>query len=186
MASAPCSLSTSARAAAREHNSRPSRSRRRRPPAPAHRRCRSEPATPCIGHNHHRLETTQIAVGPPVLGQFDGSPHELARILFELAFEPLEQGKRVGRRTGKPARSRPLCRVFALFGVRLDHGLPDRHLAVAADRNNPALADGQDGGPVPDGVACSLMLFRPSLSGDLGIHRARCKPLRQLEYPGNP
>ena len=74
---------------------------------------------------------------------------ELARILLELGFEPLEQREGVGGGAGKAADHVALAEPAHLLGVGLDDGLADRDLAVAADHDAAALADGQDGRAVP-------------------------------------
>ena len=56
-----------------------------------------------VGDDHQRLEVSQILVGSPVLGELDRGAQELAVILLELAFQPLEQSEGVGRRAGEPA-----------------------------------------------------------------------------------
>ena len=65
-------------------------------------------------------------------------------------FQPLEQGEGVGRGAGKAADHVAAAEPAHLLGIGLDDGLADRDLAVAADRDQPALADGQDGGAVPE------------------------------------
>ena len=52
--------------------------------------------------------------------------------------------------TGEAADHLALAELPDLFGVGLDHGLADGNLAVAADHDPAALADGQNGGAVPD------------------------------------
>ena len=103
-----------------------------------------------VGDDHHRLQPAQIAVGPPVLGEFDGCSGQLPRILLELAFQPLEQGKGVGSGSGKAADHVALADFTDLFGICLDDRLADRDLAVAADHHLAALADRQNRGAVPD------------------------------------
>ena len=48
-----------------------------------------------IRHDHHGFQAAQVAVSPPVLGEFDGGARQLAGVLFELGFKPLEQRERV-------------------------------------------------------------------------------------------
>src|SRR5271170_6368918 len=55
-----------------------------------------------VGDRHHRFQPAQIAVGAPILGQFDAGPGQLPGILFELGFEPFKQCDRVDRRPGEP------------------------------------------------------------------------------------
>src|SRR6185369_4822589 len=52
-----------------------------------------------VGHRHHRLEPAKVAVGAPILGELDAGARQLARMLLELAFEPLEQRERIGGAT---------------------------------------------------------------------------------------
>ena len=106
-----------------------------------------------VGDDHHGLEPAQIAVGAPVLGEFDRGAQQLAGILLELGFEPLEQGEGVGGGAGEAAdhvaRALAFAELAHFFGIGFDDGLPDRDLAVAADHHRAALADGQNGGAVP-------------------------------------
>ena len=103
-----------------------------------------------VGDDHHRFQPAQIAVGAPVLGQLDRGAHQLAGILLELGLQPLEQGESVGGGAGEAADHVALAQPAHLAGIGLDDGLADRDLAVAADRDHAALADGQDGGAVPE------------------------------------
>ena len=75
---------------------------------------------------------------------------ELAGILLELGFQPLEQSESVGGGAGKAADHVAFAEPAHLLGIGFDDGLADRDLAVAADRDQAALADGQDGGAVPE------------------------------------
>ena len=102
-----------------------------------------------VGDDHHGFQPAQKAVGAPVLGKLDRGARELAGILFELGFQPLEQRESVGGGAGKAADHVAFAEAAHLLGIGLDDGLADRDLAVAADRDQPALADGQDGGAVP-------------------------------------
>ena len=74
---------------------------------------------------------------------------QLAGILLELGFEPLEQREGVGGRAGEAGDHVALAEPAHLLGVVLDDGLADRHLAVAGDHDLAALADGQDRRAVP-------------------------------------
>ena len=103
-----------------------------------------------VGDDHHGFEPAQIAVGAPVLGELDRGAGELAGILLELGFQPLEQGEGVGGGAGKAADHVALAEAPHLPGIGLDDGLADRDLPVAADDDAAALADGQDGGAVPE------------------------------------
>jgi hypothetical protein len=91
----------------------------------------------------------KITVGAPILGEFDGGARQLAGILLKLGFEPLEQRERIGGGAGKTADDRAAAKTAHFLGVRLNDGLADRDLAVAADRDQSALADRQNGRAVP-------------------------------------
>ena len=72
-----------------------------------------------VGDDHQRFEVAQIFVGPPVLGELDRGAHQLAVILLELPFQPLEQGEGVGGRAGEAADHRavsPMRRTFFALG----------------------------------------------------------------------
>ena len=102
-----------------------------------------------VGDEHHRLEPAQIAVGAPILGKLHAGAHELARILFELRLETLEQGEGIGGGAGKAADHFALGEPAHFFRIALDDGLPDRDLAVAADDRAAAFLDHDDRGRVP-------------------------------------
>ncbi len=103
-----------------------------------------------VGDDHHRLQAPQIAVGAPVLGEFDRGAGQLSRILLELAFQPLEQREGVRGGAGETADHVALAEFSDLFGVGFDDGLADRDLPVASDHHLAALADRQNSGAVPD------------------------------------
>jgi hypothetical protein len=98
------------------------------------------------------IKAAQITVGAPVLGELDAGAGQLARILLQLGLQPLEQGERVGRRTGKPADDVAAPDRAHLAGVALDDGRTEADLPISGDHHLVALAHGQNGGAVPDGV----------------------------------
>src|SRR3984893_4026863 len=102
-----------------------------------------------IRHDHHGFQPAQIAIGTPVLGELDRGAGELPGILLELGLKPLEQGESIGSSPGEAADHITLAEAPDLLGICLDHGLPNRDLAVAADYDTALLADGEDGGAVP-------------------------------------
>jgi hypothetical protein len=71
-----------------------------------------------VGHQHHRFQPAQIAVGAPVLGEFDAGARQLVGILFELGFQPLEQREGVGGGAGEA------CNDIALAERRTFRALP--------------------------------------------------------------
>ena len=101
------------------------------------------------GDDHHGFEPAKIAVGAPILGELDSGARQLAGILFELGFEPFEQRERIRSGAGKAADDRAAAETAHFLCVRLNNGLADRDLSVAADRDQSALADRQDGRAVP-------------------------------------
>ena len=103
-----------------------------------------------VGDDHQRLEVAQIFVGAPVLGELDRGAQQLAVILLELAFEPLEQGEGVGGRAGEAADDLALFADAAdLLRVGLHHRIAHRHLAVAGNDGLAALLDAEDRRSVP-------------------------------------
>jgi hypothetical protein len=107
-----------------------------------------------VGDRHHRLKPPEIAVGAPVLGELDAGARELAGMLFELGFEPLEQGERVGRCAGEARDHRAVAQGAHLARVRFHHRVAERNLPVAGDHHLAALADRKDGGAVPGRLVC--------------------------------
>src|SRR5262245_3693531 len=97
-----------------------------------------------VEHDQHRFEASQQAIGPPVFGQFHGRPFEIAPVLFELRFESREQGERVGRRPRETREDAVVVETTDFFRALLDHGLTERHLAVAGHDRMIAVPDGQD------------------------------------------
>ena len=105
-----------------------------------------------VGDRHHGFQPAQVAVGPPVLGQFDTGAGQLAGMLFQLCFQPLEQGEGIRRGAGKAGNDRAIANPADLFGIGLDDGGAQADLAVAGDHDAPVLAHRQDGGAVPEGL----------------------------------
>jgi hypothetical protein len=92
-----------------------------------------------VGHRHHGFEPAQVAVGAPVLGELDAGAHQLARILLELALEPLEQGEGVGGGAGEAGDDLAAAEAAHLARIGLDDGLAEADLAVAGDGDRPPL-----------------------------------------------
>ncbi len=88
-----------------------------------------------VGDQQHGLEPAQIAVGAPVLGEFDAGAQQLRRILLQLGLQPLEQGEGVGGGAGEARDHRALGEAAHLAGIALHDGLAERDLAVAADHD---------------------------------------------------
>ena len=101
-----------------------------------------------IGQREHGFQAAQHAIGAPVLGQFDGGTQQIALVFFQFGFEALEQGEGIRGAAGKPGQNAVVIQPPHLAGSRLDHDITQRHLAVAAERDQGAAADGQNGGAV--------------------------------------
>jgi hypothetical protein len=101
-----------------------------------------------VGYDEHRLEATQGSIDAPVSCQFNGSPFEVATMLFELRLEPTEQRETISRRSGKPGQNAILVETTHLLRLMFDNRLPERHLAVTGQDDNVAVSDGQYGGCV--------------------------------------
>ena len=102
-----------------------------------------------VGDDHHGLETAEITVGAPVLGELDASALELIGEALELGLKPLEQGEGVGGGAGEARDDVAVADAADLLGVALDDGLAEGDLAVAGDHHLAAFADGEDGRAVP-------------------------------------
>ena len=116
-----------------------------------------------VGDQHHRLQSAQIAVHAPILGEFDAGPGELTGILFELGFEPLEQREGVGGRAGEAGDHVALAEPSHFFGVALHDGLAEAHLTVAGDDRLAVLLHHYDGGCVPARRSRPLFLVHSRL-----------------------
>src|SRR5262249_49407633 len=120
-------------------------------------------------------EPSQITIGAPVLGELDRRAGQLPRILLELCLEPLEQRESVRGGARKAADDVALAQTAHLLGIGLDDGLADADLAVAADGDDPAFADGQDRGRVP-GIGLRVLHGMDGRRGrDVCTSREGCK-----------
>ena len=136
-----------------------------------------------VGHQHHRLQPAQIAVGAPVLGELHAGAGELAGILLELGLEPLEQREGVGGGAGETGDDVALAEPAHLARIALDDGLAQADLAVAADHHLAALADHQDGGGVKGRTRAAVVTgLAVEIHGDLidaglylGVRRENAK-----------
>ncbi len=91
-----------------------------------------------------RLQASQPAVRPPVLGEFDRGAGEIA-VLLELALEEFKQCERVGGATRESGEHIAVGELSHLPRVALDDSVAQRHLAVATDGDGSVLADRHDG-----------------------------------------
>ncbi len=88
-------------------------------------------------------------------------------MLVELLLEQFEQRERVRRRAGEARQYVALAEAADLARIGLHHGVAERDLAVAADDDLVATADGNDGGGVEG--------FRHGRS-PIGIRRGKGSP----------
>src|SRR6266478_1845957 len=102
-----------------------------------------------VCNQHHGFKAAEIAICPPVLGKFYGRPHELTRILLELAFQAFEKREGIGGRASESADHVAFGEPAHLLGVGLDDSLADGDLAVAADHGSAGLTDRENRGTVP-------------------------------------
>ena len=85
-----------------------------------------------------------------------------------------------------------LAEAADLLGVRFDDGLADRDLAVAADGDHTALADGEDGRAVPElGLGLLHTRKNPHAAPDVWAGSSYCKRVpaaggEPVADPGNP
>src|SRR2546426_3014600 len=101
-----------------------------------------------IGDHQHRLQPAQDAVGAPVLGELDRRAHQVALVLVELRLEALEEREGIRRAAGESGEDLILVQAPHLLRAALDDDLPERDLAVAAERDARAAANRKDGGAV--------------------------------------
>mmetsp|Transcript_18531 Transcript_18531/g.30380 ORF Transcript_18531/g.30380 Transcript_18531/m.30380 type:complete len:202 (+) Transcript_18531:1007-1612(+) len=106
-----------------------------------------------IGDDQHRFQLLQVFVGTPILCQFHTGAGQLTGCRFQLAFQPLQQGERISRRTSKPRdHVKSAGRQPPHFArSALDHRLTKRDLSVARNHDLAVLFDTDDRGPVPAG-----------------------------------
>ncbi len=101
---------------------------------------------PWIGNREQRVETAQVAVGPPVLGQLDGGPGQVPREALELFLEFLEQREGIGHRARETGQDGAVFQLAYLPGGRLHNRVAHRDLAVPTQRDATVAADRHDRG----------------------------------------
>jgi len=83
-----------------------------------------------VAHKQHRLEPSQLPVGPPVAGQFHSRPGEVPMPRFQAFLECLEQREGIGHAAGKAGEHLAVVEGTDLFGPVLQDRLSLRHLPV--------------------------------------------------------
>ena len=94
-----------------------------------------------VGHGEQRLQPPEHPVHPPVLGQLDRRPREIAAMLLELGLELGEERERVSRRAREAREHAIVVDLPDLSRPGLHDRLADRDLAVPGQRHLPAMAD---------------------------------------------
>ena len=98
-----------------------------------------------VRDQEHGLQTAQVLVLAPFLGELHRGTLQVAAKFLELGFEQLEQGKGVGRGAGKTGHDLAVIQAAHLAGGMLhDHGLAQGDLAVPGHGYLSVLLDCQD------------------------------------------
>ena len=98
-----------------------------------------------VRDQEHGLQTAQVLVLAPFLGELHRGTLQVAAKFLELGFEQLEQGEGVGRGAGKTGHNLAVIQAAHLAGGMLhDHGLAQGDLAVPGHGYLPVLLDCQD------------------------------------------
>src|SRR3984885_10183118 len=84
-----------------------------------------------------------MAVGAPVLGQFDGRAGQIA-VFLDLALEALEQREGIGGTAGEAGQYLAVGQPPHLARVALHHGVAERYLPVAAEHDRAIAAHRQN------------------------------------------
>jgi hypothetical protein len=109
-------------------------------------------------------------------------------MLFQLAFEPLEQGEGIRRRPGKPGDHLAIADAPHLAGIGLHDGVAHGNLAIARDHGAAVLLHPDDGGAVPlDQAVARLAVVHGRDMGSRGQHSSgRGKRVEQAGSPEPP
>src|ERR1700751_5000260 len=86
-----------------------------------------------IPDQQQRLESPQIAIRAPVLGELDRGPGHVA-VSLELALEALEQRKRIGGPAREAGEHLAVGETAYLACVALHDGITERDLPIPAER----------------------------------------------------
>ena len=95
-----------------------------------------------IGDHHHCFEPAQEFFRAPILAKLDAGARKIAGMLFDLGFEALEQGERIGRGACKAGDDIALAEAANLSCIRFHDRLTEGHLSVAGNNNRVTFADG--------------------------------------------
>ena len=99
-----------------------------------------------VGHQEHRLEVAEVAVGPPLPAEPDGGAEQIALVLLELLLELVEEGEGVGDRPGEADDDLVVEEPAHLAGAVLHDDVADGDLAIAGDGHLASPLHRHDGG----------------------------------------
>lgn len=98
-----------------------------------------------IGHKEEGFESSEIFVGAPFFGEFDGSAGKAAVKVFESAFKFFLEGEGVSGGASKTADDLVVVDTSDFASGMLDDGVLEGDLAVARDGGLTVFFDGNDG-----------------------------------------
>ena len=93
-----------------------------------------------IGDRQQGLQPAQDPVAPPLLGQLDRGPPQVAPVLLQPRLEPLEEREGVRRRAGEPRQHALVVDAAHLARRVLEDRRAEADLAVPGHRHAPAVA----------------------------------------------
>ena len=116
-----------------------------------------------VRHQQSRLETPEVLVRPPILGELHTGPHQLPGMLLEFLLQSFEQSQSIRSRTSK-ANDDALADAPDLLSVALDEdGLSLGDLSVSSHGGEAILANADDGG-LPNRLETMKTGPKPSLT----------------------
>ena len=107
-------------------------------------RARQQERGRLVRHDQQGLQPAQRPVRPPVFGQLDGRPLEVAAILIQLRFEARKQGEGIRGRAGESRQDGVVVQPPDLPGAVLDHYRAKRYLPVPGQHRTPLMAHGKN------------------------------------------
>lgn len=114
-----------------------------------------------VGDGEEGLEASEVLVGAPVFGEFDGGALQVGFVLGELGIEALEEGDGVGGGAGEPGEHFAVGEASYLDGVMFDDGISERDLSVASEGDHSVVTDRDDSGTLEHVI---ISLLHPALN----------------------
>ena len=96
-----------------------------------------------VAYQQERLQSSQCAIGPPTLGEFNGRAPNVPRVFLESRLQSFGERKRVGRAARKPDQDIVFRRLPGLLRGLFHHGVADRDLPVRSHRDHSISHDRQ-------------------------------------------